>query len=159
VLHVRFATTDEVPIVHATMRAAFAEYDGLLAVPSSAHTESVDDMRAAMERGGAVLAFWEGDVAGSARYRVDPDVLYVGRVSVLPTYRRRGVARAMMQFIEDLGPALQRDRVRVIARESLPGNVELYRQLGYDVVKVAPHPRGPDRECWMEKQLVPRVSP
>jgi ribosomal protein S18 acetylase RimI-like enzyme len=135
------------------MREAFAEYEGILAVPSSAHGESVDDVRSAMQRGGAVLAFWEGNVAGSARYRVDPDVLYVGRVSVLPAYRRRGVARAMMRFLEQLGPTVERDRVRVIARESLPGNVELYRALGYRVVKIAPHPRGPDRECWMEQQL------
>lgn len=140
------------------MRQAFAEYEGVLLVPSSAHAESVEDVRAAMERGGAVLAFWEGNVAGSARYRVDPDVLYVGRVAVLPAYRRRGVARAMMLFIEELGPTVGRDRVRVIARESLPGNVELYRQLGYHLVKVAPHARGPDRECWMEKQLGTPIS-
>jgi hypothetical protein len=32
------------------MREAFAEYEGILAVPSSAHGESVDDVRSAMQR-------------------------------------------------------------------------------------------------------------
>jgi ribosomal protein S18 acetylase RimI-like enzyme len=140
-------------MVHATMLASFAEYANVLSVPSSAHGESLDDVRIAMQRGGAVLAFSGQSLAGAARYRVDPDALYVGRVSVLPEHRRRGIASAMMHFLERHAGSLDRSIIRVIARESLPSNVELYRRLGYDVAKVVPHPRGPDREVWMQKKL------
>jgi ribosomal protein S18 acetylase RimI-like enzyme len=136
------------------MQAAFDEFAGVLLVPSSAHTESVEDVRRAMQHGGAVLAFWDGAAAGTARYRLEPDALHVGRVAVVPAFRRRGIASAMMDFIEGLASAMNRDTMRVIARESLPSNVELYKRLGYDLVKTVPHPRGPDRECWMEKKLV-----
>ncbi|HEY3594018.1 MAG TPA: GNAT family N-acetyltransferase [Polyangiaceae bacterium] len=152
---VRLATLDEAPLVHATMIASFEEYRTLLVVPSSAHTETIDDVRSSMEKGGAVIASFSSDEspAGCARFRVDPDALYVGRVAVLPAHRRRGVASAMMRFLEGHAGERKRDTIRIIARESLPGNVELYRGLGYEIVKVAPHPRGPDREVWMQKRL------
>ena len=40
--------------------------------------------------GGAVLAFVGDEAIASARFKSIPDGLYVGRVAVLPGYRRRG---------------------------------------------------------------------
>lgn len=148
-LEVRLAAAEEAAHVHSLMLRAFAEYLGTLAVASSAHHETVDDVRAAMNEGGAVIAFSDGSAAGSARFRIESNALYVGRVAVLPAYRRRGVATAMMRFLEDRARALGLGAVRIIARESLPGNVQFYRALGFEVTAIKPHPRGPDREYHM----------
>jgi ribosomal protein S18 acetylase RimI-like enzyme len=133
------------------MQDAFAEYAGVLVVPSSAHAETVVDVRAAMVEGGAVLAFCEGKPVGSARFRIESQEMYVGRVAVLPTHRRRGVASEMMRFLENHATALGRDAIRIAVRESLPGNVAFYRALGFEIVAVKDHPRGPDREYGMRK--------
>ena len=140
--------------MHGIMRAAFEEYRGRLAVGSSALDETVADVEAAMMRGGAVLAFRDGEPVGSARFMVEEDHVYVGRVAVLPSYRRQGIASAIMRFIEAHLPRLGRTSIRLAVRDSLPGNVGLYLGLGYDVVSIDPHPRGADR-VWTMRKTIP----
>jgi ribosomal protein S18 acetylase RimI-like enzyme len=126
------------------MQAAFEEYRGTLDPPSGASTETVADVERVMAKGGAVLA-WEGDTpVGSARFTLYPDHMYVGRVSVLPTHRRRGIATAMMAYLEDLARQAGRPSVEIAARAALPSNVRLYQALGYQTVRIEPHPRGPE---------------
>jgi ribosomal protein S18 acetylase RimI-like enzyme len=135
------------------MRKAFAELQAALPVESGAHTETVQDVAAALKRGGAVLCFIDDVAVGSARYLLEERHMYVGRVSVLPSHRRRGVASAMMHFLEQLAKELDKKAVRIGVRESLPSNVGLYQSLGYELVGSEPHPRGPDRVWTMIKRV------
>jgi ribosomal protein S18 acetylase RimI-like enzyme len=135
------------------MHTAFEEYRATLQPPSGAHDETVADVERAMTQGGAVLA-WDGDEpVGSARFILYPDHVYVGRVSVLPTYRRRGIATAMMRFLEDVARQAGRAEVQIAARASLPSNVRLYEALGYELIGLEPHPRGPDMTTHMRKRV------
>jgi ribosomal protein S18 acetylase RimI-like enzyme len=150
---VRLARPSEAATVHAIMRAAFDEYRGQLAVASSALDESVADVAEVMARGGAVLALVDDEPVGSARFIVETDEVYVGRVAVLPGYRRQGIASAIMRFIEAHLPGLGRASIRLAVRDSLPSNVGLYRSLGYEVVSIEPHPRGADRVWTLRKKI------
>jgi ribosomal protein S18 acetylase RimI-like enzyme len=150
---VRLATPEDAELVHRVMQRSFAEYLGVLRVPSSAHAETVADVRRALVAGGGALAWLEGACVGSARFALEPDVLYVGRVAVLPEFRRRGIASGLMRFIEGHAPSLGCGAVRLKARAALPSNVELYRSLGYEVLLDRPHPRGDDRELTLIKRL------
>ncbi|HEY3060837.1 MAG TPA: GNAT family N-acetyltransferase [Chloroflexota bacterium] len=152
-VRVRLATLDEAPLVRRIMQAAFAEYQGALPVDSGAHTETVDDVLAVMRVGGAVLAYAGSEPVGSARYTLEDEAVYVGRVAVLPSHRRRGVASAIMLFLEDIARAEGRDHIRIGVRDSLPSNVGLYQALGYELVSINPHPRGPDRVWTMIKHV------
>jgi ribosomal protein S18 acetylase RimI-like enzyme len=142
-------------LVRDIMRQAFAEYAGALPVESGAHAESLDDVRSAMRQGGAVLAHLGMDAVGSARYLPEDSHLYVGRVAVLPTHRRRGVASAMMRFLEDVAASQGRQSIRIQVRDSLPSNVALYRALGYELISIDAHPRGPDM-VWTLRKVVQR---
>lgn len=150
---VRRARADEAPTVYAIMQQAFAEPGAALPVESGALAETLADVKAAMVEGGAVLAFVDDQPVGSARFGCQPDALYVGRVAVLPSHRRQGIASDMMRFLERLAPSLGRRMVRIGVRQSLPSNVALYTSLGYAVVSAEPHPRGPDVSLTMCKQL------
>lgn len=149
----RLATPDDASVMHDVMQRAFSEYVGVLRVPSSAHAETVDDVRRALLTGGGVLACVESRCVGCARFLLEPEALYVGRVAVLPEFRRRGIASLLMRRIEEHAPSLGRDTVCLKARAALPSNVELYRALGYQVLVDRPHPRGDDRELVMVKRL------
>lgn len=132
---------------------AFAEYAETLRAPSGAILETVADVEAIMRRGGAVLA-WDGPQAvGSARFEPAEGFLYVGRVAVLPAYRRRGIARNMMRFLEDDAVANGFRRIELGVRASLPSNLALYRSLGYVTVEVRPHHSGLDSVVWLAKDL------
>ena len=79
--------------------------------------------------------------------------MYVGRVSVLPTHRRRGVASLLMRFCEAVARNAGKARVRIAVRDSLPSNVGLYQALGFELVSIDAHPRGPDRVWHMIKRV------
>jgi ribosomal protein S18 acetylase RimI-like enzyme len=133
------------------MRAAFAEYAGKLPQESGALRETLADVQNAMTEGGAVLAFI-GDVpVGSARFLPDGDGVYVGRVAVPPEHRRKGIASALMRFVEDYARASGKAWIRIGVRESLPSNIALYQSLGYETVKIEPH--GADRSRTMLRRL------
>ncbi|HEY8597911.1 MAG TPA: GNAT family N-acetyltransferase [Thermomicrobiales bacterium] len=140
---VTLATVADALLVHRIMIAAFEEYRGVLEPPSSTHQETVEDVRRAFDTGGAVLAWISDEAVGSARFQPRPDYLYVGRVSTLPKWRGRGIASALMTFLEGHARTLGLPEIRVEVRLSLPSNVALYRRLGFHTVSEQPHPRGP----------------
>lgn len=152
-VRVRLATLDEASLVREIMLAAYAEHQGVLPVESGAHDETVEDVLERMRAGGAILADDHERTVGSAQFTPEADVLYVGRVAVLPSHRRRGVASAMMQFMEGVASERGQVALRVGVRDSLPDNVGLYTSLGYEVASIDPHPRGPDRVLTMVKRL------
>ncbi len=100
-------------------------------------------------RSGAVIASVDGEAVGCARWAERPDdaatgaeprddwaqslraYLYVGRVSVLPAFRGRGVATALMAWCEQLALDRGLHEVRLGVRLGLVRNEVLYRRLGY----------------------------
>lgn len=145
------ATEADAPLVYEIMQTAFEEYRQTLFPPSSAHAETVEDALAMMREGGAILAWLDGQAkrqaVGSARYafrRDDEGVTYcyVGRVSVLPEQRGKGIASAMMQHLETLARQRQVAYVQVSVRTVLESNVKLYQRLGYAITGTVVHPRG-----------------
>ena len=55
------------------------------------------------------------------------------RVAVVPAYRGRGIAGAMMAWCERLAAERGLPEVQLGARLSLPGNIALYTHLGYEI--------------------------
>jgi ribosomal protein S18 acetylase RimI-like enzyme len=147
------ASLDQAPLVHQLMRAAFAEYQHLVP-PSGANLESLADVVKAMEQGGAVIAWQAGEPVGAARYRVDPDELYVGRVSVPPEYRGYGIGVGLMQHMEQIAAECGRTRIRVGVRMQLPQNVNFYQRLGYELIAIEDHPSGMEKSARLVKRLI-----
>lgn len=147
------AGPDDAAEVLASMQRGFAEYHGSLQPPSSALDETVDDVRAAMARGGAFLARDGGRVVGSARYQLRPGYLYAERVAVDPGHRGRGVGAALMHAIEAAARAAGYGEVRLGVRASLAGNLRFYERLGYRTRDSRPHPRGPDFDLTLSKNV------
>ena len=62
------------------------------------------------------------------------------------------IATALMVRMADIAQDLRLPAVQVGVRDSLPGNLRLYERLGFEVVAVEPHPRGPDKTIWMARR-------
>lgn len=146
---------EQAALVRDIMIEAFAELRDTLQPPSSAYRETLADVVDAMAKGGAVLAWIGSTPVGSARFQLQSNHMYVQRVSVLPEYRGRGIASAMMTYLEDVARELDQKEIQVKVRASLPSNVALYRSLGYTVSGTESHPRGPDTVVSMAKRLTP----
>lgn len=152
-LRIEQASIEQAAIVHGLMLAAFGEYVGVLEVPSSALSETVDDCAGAMRLGGALLA-WDGAKAvGSARYQLREEYVYFERISVLPEYRGQGLASRMLGEMERLAVAAGYREGRLGLRLALPKNLALYTRLGYEVYEQRQHPKGTEMIADLTKAL------
>jgi PPOX class probable F420-dependent enzyme len=147
------AGADHAEEVLRAMQRAFEQYRSSLQPPSSALDETVEDVRAAIAKGGAFVARDGETVVGSARYEFRPGYTYAERVAVDPAYRGRGVGAALMQAIERVARAAGYTEVRIGVRANLPGNLRFYEELGYRTQASRPHPRGPDFDMTLSKNL------
>lgn len=140
-------------LVHGIAHEAYREYDGVMDPPMTGARETPTAVEAGMRRGGAVLA-WDGDrPVGSARYRMANGVVWIKRVSVLPEWRGRGIATAMLAYIESLARNQGRTRSSLTVRMGLSDNLGLYVRLGYELVEIEPHPRGEGKLGTLVKEL------
>ncbi len=139
----RPATEEDAAAILMITRAAFEEYQGRLDPPSGAHKETLEHLHQGVfqPEHGAALALVDGQPVGALRWSIDPqrDHLYVGRVAVLPAYRRRGVASALMGWAEDHARALGLPAIQIGARLQLPENIRFYEQLGYQITGYGQH--------------------
>ena len=152
-LTLAFVGPEEAAAVREIMLAAFAEYESVLNVPSSAIWETVEDVAGHIALGGAVLARLGAETVGSGRYELREDHVYIGRLSVLPEYRNRGISTAMMQAMESRAVAAGKTEARISVRVLLPKNISLYERLGYVVTARYKHERGDELVVDMAKHL------
>lgn len=139
--------------MHRIMQTAFAEYIGKLNPASPCHTETVGDVAKAIHHGGAILAWMDGVPVGSARYSIYPDGFYVGRVSVLPSYRGLHIASVMMDYLEGLATGAGCARMQLQSRLNLPQNIALYERMGYAITSQYQVTPNADTQVTMVKLL------
>lgn len=149
-LRITLATPAEAVLVHEIMRDAFENLEAL-DPPSGALRETVEEVEAAILRDGAVLGWIEGEAVASARFKLQPDQLYVGRLAVRPAHQGRAIGTALMRQMELIARLTERPKLGLGTRMQLTRNVSMYEGLGYHVVKMDPHPQGKDTLAWLEK--------
>jgi predicted N-acetyltransferase YhbS len=153
-LLLREATDADLATLVAVLIAAFEEYRGRLDPPSGAHSESVAKLRKTLRYAHAVLAHSDGEVAGCVFYTPMDQYVDLFRLAVLPVYRRRGVGRALITYVEARALSLGIPRVQLGVRLALPDNRAYYERMGYRFVAAHAH-TGYTEPTYMilEKQL------
>ncbi len=160
----RAAAVEDAPTILMITRAAFEQFRGRLDPPSGALDETLESLveHTFQSDHGAALAFVDGQPAGVLRWSIPPEraYLYVGRVAVLPAYRRQGVASALMGWVDAHAAALGLPAVQFGVRLQSPENIRFYERLGYHISEYAHH-AGYDLPTfvWMRKDLQAPSSP
>lgn len=154
-VQIRDATDEQIPLVYEIMKTAFAEYIGVLNPPSSVHTETLEDAKTAISKGGALLAWLDDQPVGSCRYLFHDQSCYIGRVSVLPGFRGYGIASAMVARIEKIARQYHCEWVEVTVRMEIETNMRLYQRMGFTIDKTYEHPQGGGMIADMVKPLTP----
>ena len=152
-IRIRDVGADEAQEIRRVMQESFEEYRDCLVPPTGALTETLDDVREAMTRGGAFLAYRGDRAVGTARYQIRKEYLYAERIGVLPDYRRRGISTAIMIEIEQRARELNLPEVRLCVRASLPSNLRFCESCGYRAIESAPHPGGFDFVITLSKKV------
>jgi predicted N-acetyltransferase YhbS len=145
----REARLSDAAAVRRLTRAAYEEHRELLDPPSGVHSETARAVERFLRLGGAMLALTDGETVGAVRYsRSDDDAIWLGRLAVLPSHRRRGIGRALVAAVEEKARRMGARRVTLGVRVQLPGNRALFESLGYRVDGERSHP-GHDRTTWL----------
>lgn len=157
---VRFAQAElsDAAALLTVILAAYAEFFGKLEPPSGAFAETERSIDAKLAKGGAIKAVATGpqgsDLIGCVLYEPQGDFMYFGRLAVLPTWRRFGVARGLITAVEQQTQAVGLHRVQIGVRLVLPAHQAYYEALGYQPIEYTCHPGfAHPTSVTMEKQL------
>lgn len=92
-----------------------------------------------LHEGGGVLAWLDNQPVGCVIYTPRDGYLYFGRLSVLPEYRGQGIARALIESVEQRAVEFGFSRVQLNVRVALANMLNYYTRLGYRVVRYGTH--------------------
>jgi GNAT superfamily N-acetyltransferase len=152
---VRPADAAEAARIAHVIRSAFEEYRGVLEPPSGALAVDAAAVRDLMGLGCILVCERDGRIAACVFHRMHADHMYLGRLSVLPAFRGRGLGARLVAEVEALAAAAGRDRVRLGVRLALPRNREFFERLGYHQVGLDSHAgMTVPTFAWLEKPVV-----
>ncbi|HEV2529930.1 MAG TPA: GNAT family N-acetyltransferase [Thermomicrobiales bacterium] len=140
-LRIGLAQPEQAEALLALLQRAFAE-QSQLDPPTGVSGETVDDIAATIESGQTIVGVLDGELIATVRYAITADSVYLGRLAVDPDYRRNGIATMMLEWVRaELLPAEGKQAIDVEVRAALPGNIRLFRDLGFRELGRYPHPK------------------
>jgi ribosomal protein S18 acetylase RimI-like enzyme len=133
------ATEADAELIVWLMHTAFEQYRNVLAPPSGVHRETPAAICEKMKTARIVLAA-EGDQAlGCVMYEPRDDSMYLGRLSVLPQARGRGIARELMSYVENVARREGFTQMQLGVRLALTELRAMYERKGYRVAEYHTH--------------------
>ncbi len=99
-------------------------------------TETLDELRLEYLNGKVYKAVSEdGAIIGSVRCYIKNRTLHIGKLMVLPEYRRRGIGSALLRFIEEDNAGLRKE---LYTSDRSVNNLKLYECSGYVRFRTVP---------------------
>src|SRR5262249_22339857 len=127
----RGATVADAANIATTIAASFEQYRGRLRPESGAFRETAETISAELaHESGAIIAERNGAVVGCVMVKLLDDDLYFGRLAVVPAARGLGIARRLVEAVEDEARRRELAGVRLGVRIVLTENQQLFTSLG-----------------------------
>lgn len=138
-MHIRPATEQDAEIILHITKAAFAEYVGVLDPPSGVTRETVAVVQQKLRDGTYLLAEQDGAPVGVVYCYPEGDHMYLGRLAVLPSQRKQGVAQQLVAAVEARAQAAHLPEVVLGVRVALPHLRDWYERNGYRLFEERRH--------------------
>jgi len=135
----REAILSDTPMIVDIIHEAFEQYKNTLIPPSGAHKETIQTIGTKMKEGGAYISIYETISVGCALWKKNEDNLYIGRLAVLPKYRRFGIGSQLIGLLERKATQLGYSKVLIGVRLSMPKLLEYYKKKGYEIIEYCFH--------------------
>ena len=130
----RIKQTDNTREILKVLHAAFHRYKSEL-IPSSALAETTSTIEENLQNAIEILgAYVCNELVGIVKVATAQDKLYFSRLSVLPSYQKRGIASALVNQVETLAADRNLTSVQCKVRKSEPDNIRFYEKLSYKII-------------------------
>ena len=139
-IRIRPLTTDDAAIAASLICEAFAAQSRATDPPSGALSETTASVAAKLAEGGGAGAEAGGALVGVVLWAQTEGALYIGRVSVAPGWRGRGIARALLTAGEAEARRRGLKRMTLRVRLALGENRRLFAGFGFAPVGQGAHP-------------------
>jgi GNAT superfamily N-acetyltransferase len=136
--------------LHALIQGAFRDLS--IEPPSGVLKETVEDFSERLKAETAIVAESVDALIGGVFCAPKKDTLYIGRLAVRQTWRRRGVATALLDAAKAESRRLGIDRLTLNTRIALESNVALFSKHGFLVTGAQCH-SGFTRPTFYEMEL------
>ena len=146
----KFGEASRIWELHSLVQRAFRDLP--IEPPSGVLKETVEDFSARLKTETAIVAQSVDVLVGGVFFALKNDALYVGRLAVRDTWRRRGVASALLEAAKAEAGRLGIDRLTLNTRIALQSNVALFSKHGFLVTAARCHP-GFTRPTFYEMEL------
>jgi ribosomal protein S18 acetylase RimI-like enzyme len=129
--YLRDATSADIPALATTIAAAFEEHRGVLDPPSSSLDKSPQSVTQELQTSKAIVAVVDAKIVGCVFYAHKEDYVYLAHLAVLPEHRGLGIAKALVQEVEEKARAQNINNIRLSVRLTLEKTRGFYQSLGY----------------------------
>ncbi|SLN29914.1 Acetyltransferase (GNAT) family protein [Pseudoruegeria aquimaris] len=124
---IRTATPRDLPEIEHVFAEAYSEYESSI--------KGLPNMLEGLAEAVAAHEVWVIEkgrkLVGCLILKETGNALHVVNVATLPEVRGQGLGGAMMRFAEAEGALRDVDRMRLATHVDMPGNVAMYRHLGW----------------------------
>jgi ribosomal protein S18 acetylase RimI-like enzyme len=153
-LALRRATAADAAVIADLVRLAFSIQSVQTNPPSSALKETPASITRDLEAGGGAVVESGRVIVGVVLWREEESSLYVGRLAVHPSQRRRGIARLLMAEAEREARRRGLTRMHLGVRLELDDNRRLFLSCGFTDAEFLSH-EGFSEPTWvrMERRL------
>ena len=153
-LTLRLAGAADAGVIADLVRLAFSTQSVPTNPPSSALKETPASVMRELEQGGGAVVASGSAMVGAVLWREEEGSLYVGRLAVHPSQRRRGIARLLMAEAEREARRRGLTRMHLGVRLPLEDNRRLFLSCGFVDVELLSHD-GFSEPTWvrMERRL------
>ncbi len=117
--------------VHALLLESFAYMDGRVDPPSSIHRLDLKSLIRKVAEEQLFIALKKTDIIGCVFAAMQPDSVYLGKLAVSLSSRGKGVARQLIQAVEQYAASMNRNCVDIETRVELIENQQLFEHVGY----------------------------
>ncbi|AWN50177.1 GNAT family N-acetyltransferase [Methylobacterium terrae] len=134
-LTLRPATREDVPVIRALTRAAYAQWVPVIGrEPVPMTVDYALAVRAhrfdLLEQAGALVAVIE--------MILQPDHLWIENLAVSPAHHGQGLGRRMLREAERVARSLGHSDIKLLTNREFTGNVEFYERAGFVVEREEP---------------------
>ncbi|HBZ44781.1 MAG TPA: hypothetical protein DEO85_12135 [Maritimibacter sp.] len=136
----RLHETQPVAPILSLVREAFAYMNGRIDPPSSMETLNEDSLRSHMKAGEIWFLGPAETPEACVFFTPTPPALYIGKLAVAQSARRKGHARALIALAETRAKAQGFDRLTLQARVELTENHRTFRHMGFTKTAMTAHP-------------------